>query len=597
MTGWLTDDPGAGDPASVLARARALDTLVRLLDRGRSDYREQVETMSADVWSGAAADAFRASGAEYLDRLDRLIEALAPRSTALAAYGNAIDDLADEAAALRAQWGVAQDDIDTARGRLPRGVGAGAATASVLLQITDAQAWQARLERQMQELLDDRRTADRRVLDELADFTGTGLAEVGRAMSDAGVGRPGAFDTSAIRSALLALSAGARQGDEDAIAGLRALLDSWATDPVVLDAYLRGLGGDGLAELVVTLDIALGNQEGDPAVVVALARTLQRSLATVSRTWDAATAEEFAAELFAAPYAPATVGFLFCDPDRALIGETLTVATADLVDRYERAHGRPWTAMPPLGGLHLARAVDPEHPGRAADPAAGVLDTLAHHPDAALTWITSGRDVVPGGTSQLPRIDHWFGSRDWGSDGFEAVANLWEGMQHATGGPLSDPAAYDAQRWDLLVTADAAVFAALGANVAFLPETTSTEAQRHLVNAVSAMLPLLTESSVYMVVEVGDEDGNRRGERPTLATKEIPGLGDRPVPIVLADDLARLLGVACHDDEPFADFAAAVRQLQDDMLATVGRESTYGPLGAIERAAVLQALLDGASGG
>jgi hypothetical protein len=569
----------------------AMDTLVRCLDDARSRFRGHYDGVTPVVWSGQAGEAFRATGTSYLADLGALINALAPYAGALQTYAGEVESIAEEAARIERSWQDAQDDITAARRVVPHYAQSDDLTDAqkrAQSSLVAARRVQSGLELQRDDLVARRQSADRVAADALRAAPVADWTVVGAAMAAAGMTRPEQFTTLAVRDALVELSEQVLDGDPDAVAGLTALLAAWGGSATLMSQYLDTLGGAKTVEVLDLLgdEIYAGRMDQDGGLGLALA--LRSALALASTTWSSTKARSFARDLFNAPEAASVVGFLFAGAGTAPMGERLTVAAADLIDERERLGVGAWFAALPGGGLVLANLADPDHAGRAVDPASTVLETLGRYPDAALAWLTDGGDADDG----FPRIDFWFGERDWSGDEFVGITALWDGMQTATGGPMTHPV-YDPATWDALAAANANVFQALADNHAFIAEHTSIEAQTHLVEAIAAQLPLLTENAVYLIGAHGD--GGRESFLSRL--REIPGLGERLVPNVTPGALAEVFGIAAFDPGVRETLTDAVHRFQDTMLATIGQDVTYGPLGSIERAVMLQGLIDGASGG
>jgi uncharacterized protein YukE len=502
MSQWTVQDPGAGDTAGVRARAMAMDTLVRCLDDARSRFRGHYDGVTPVVWSGQAGEAFRATGTSYLADLGALINALAPYAGALQTYAGEVESIAEEAARIERSWQDAQDDITAARRVVPHYAQSDDLTDAqkrAQSSLVAARRVQSGLELQRDDLVARRQSADRVAADALRAAPVADWTVVGAAMAAAGMTRPEQFTTLAVRDALVELSEQVLDGDPDAVAGLTALLAAWGGSATLMSQYLDTLGGAKTVEVLDLLgdEIYAGRMDQDGGLGLALA--LRSALALASTTWSSTKARSFARDLFNAPEAASVVGFLFAGAGTAPMGERLTVAAADLIDERERLGVGAWFAALPGGGLVLANLADPDHAGRAVDPASTVLETLGRYPDAALAWLTDGGDADDG----FPRIDFWFGERDWSGDEFVGITALWDGMQTATGGPMTHPV-YDPATWDALAAANANVFQALADNHAFIAEHTSIEAQTHLVEAIAAQLPLLTENAVYLIGAHGD---------------------------------------------------------------------------------------------
>jgi hypothetical protein len=596
MTQWTVDDPGAGDPDALRAQGGRLDSLVRQLAEVRSQVVRHGEALGPGVWTGTAAEAFRASSATHLTNLTRLIDSIGPCATALYVYAGAVRRIADDAALVRRRRDEAAGDHARALRLLsqypsvPVGTVDGREVRAQKTARDDAREQMANADRELQALADERASADAVLLFDLYAVTEiSDWATVGAGLAAAGLHRPGDLSTARLRDALLDLARDVLGGDTSAgtLAALQNLLDANADDPTLLSTFFLRLGGEGTADLISRLGTGVLAGRIDDAAGLQLAVTLQSALAAASALWTPTRARAFARGLVGAADGAAVVGFLFGNPWTAPVGEYLTVEMADLIDARERLGAGRWVAGLAGGALTLATLQFPDRAGRAADPAGAVLQTLGQYPDAALAWLTAGGPIAGAGRAgAFPRIAYWVGERVWPeADGYTAVTALWAGMQLATGGP-NDPTGWDDGAWTALAEANSAFTAAFLGNPHVLPEHLGDDARINLVTAITRQLPLLREVPLRRYSD--DEDAL------TVAGFMVEHGPDMTFANTTRDELAMLFGLAGSSDAGRDALRHSVSLLQSAMLGAAVDGTGYPPDMALRAVADLQAILDGA---
>lgn len=596
MTQWTVDDPGAGDPDGLRVQGARLDSLARQLAEACSVLRRHCEALGPDVWTGSAADALRSTSARHLAGLTRLVDTVGPCASAMYVYASAVQRIAEDAVLARARRDEAASDHARALRLISQYTSVPTGTVSdrsIAAQWTARDAAKERLTaagHTLQALADERASADARLLFDL--HGGAEISDwsaVGAGLTAAGVHRPSDLSTAGLRDALLDLARDILEGDSSAatLAALQSLLDACADEPALLGAFFQRLGGKGTADLVSRIGTAVLTKKIDDADGLRLAVTLQSALSAASSLWTAGRARVFARDLVGASDGAAVVGFLFGNPWTAPMGEHFTVAMADLFDRRERLGEGQWGAALPSGALTLSNLQFPDRPGRGADPAGAVLQTLGNYPDAALSWLTAGGPVAGADRAgAFPRIAYWVGERVWPeADGYTAVTALWAGMQLATGGP-NDPAGWNDDAWKALAEANSAFTAAFLGNPHVLPEHLCDEARINLVVAITRQLPLLCE------VPIGgfETDGS------TLHVQGFMIDHDREMTLasVSRDDLAGLLGLAGSSEAAAEALRRSVSLMQSALLGAAADGTGYSPHTALTKVTALQMLLDGA---
>lgn len=597
MTQWTIDDPGAGDPDGLRVQGARLDSLTRQLAEACSVLRRHCEALGPDVWTGSAADALRSTSARHLADLTRLVDTVGPCASAMYVYAGAVQRIAEDAVLARARRDEAASDHARALRLISQYTSVPAGTVSdrsIAAQWTARDAAKERLTaagHTLQALADERASADARLLFDLR-----GVAEisdwsaVGAGLTAAGVHRPSDLSTAGLRDALLDLARDILAGDTSpaTLAALQSLLDACADEPALLGAFFQRLGGKGTADLVSRIGTAVLTRKIDDADGLRLAVTLQSALSAASSLWTAGRARVFARDLVGASDGAAVVGFLFGNPWTAPMGEHFTVAMADLFDRRERLGEGQWGAALASGALTLSNLQFPDRPGRGADPAGAVLQTLGNYPDAALSWLTAGGPVAGADRAgAFPRIAYWVGERVWPeADGYTAVTALWAGMQLATGGP-NDPAGWNDDAWKALAEANSAFTAAFLGNPHVLPEHLCDEARINLVVAITRLLPQLREVPLQ---RYEDDRG------PLTVTGVMPEFdAEMTLMNTTRDELAALFGLAGSSDAGLVALRRSISLLQSAMLgAAAAADSNYTPDMALRAVADLQSILDGA---
>jgi len=369
---------------------------------------------------------------------------------------------------------------------------------------------------------------------------------------------------------------------------LARFLEQWGGDAPMMSAVLLEVGGAGVLRLLLALGgSTLAGDSARNAAVTSLAARVRSGLAVASSSWPSADARRFAADLVEAAAdrtghgGPSVVGYLFDDPVTARMGEHLTVAVADEIDRRERGQG-PWRDGHGSSGYSLGAAgsVDDGRSG-VHDPASRVFTTLGTYPDAAREWLTgTGVDW----TAEVPafdrtRIDYWFGERDWSvaaSDGFAGIGALWAGMQTAT----------ECSTVHHVAAINDAVFEGLAVNpMLLLTEQVSSGGAQHLAQALAAQLPGLVEVGVLR----GPSGAQLTWElvpAPHVAGGLVTGAVDR-------GEFGRVLAAATSDAAGRDVVQDALLGYQADVLVAAGDGGASADQ-ALDRLAAAWGVADGA---
>ncbi|MET0145091.1 MAG: DUF6571 family protein [Ilumatobacteraceae bacterium] len=234
--------------------------------------------------------------------------------------------------------------------------------------------------------------------------------------------------------------------DDDAVVALRTALELAGRDRVAMHTFFTGLGGDGVAELL----LALGEPDDDDDMEhqLELAVVVRDGLASTTRVSSLPGA--FARDLVARMVAAAddehqngaiALSFLFDDATfdtGFLVAATESIVDAELSSSPEAPEDgfMLWFATMQMRGPGsvLARALDEEADAgptselyRGGDPMYAVMESVARNGEA-------GRQLF----IQAPIAEYLFAQRSWMDDGFRSIADAAE---TATTGPAVGPGA------------------------------------------------------------------------------------------------------------------------------------------------------------
>lgn len=584
MTRWTQTDPGAGDTAALRTQARQWAEFGDQADGMRAKVREAIDAVSPEVWAGQAADAWRARAEQATGELAGFAAQLDGCARVMSNYAQRVDEIDEDARSLRVQ----------------------------MRQKTDPEL-AARARRLLNDLADDRRLVDQRLLGELDPVRVGDWSQTAVALRDLGIITPGMINPATIGKDLAGWARMWGWGDppsEEGAQELAAMLEMWGQDEQVMAAFFAELGGEGTLGLLSAICQTPGLD--DPGAL-ALAGAVRSGLAVGSRSWPDSVATTFAAGLID-PLADRdrtdaermgdlwSVSFLLADAAAQPLGERLAVAVADRVDLIERTRVADaiWLSPPhpstvghlPTGMLAgFWSAEDPSAPyeGVSYDIAGRAFEHLGAHPAAALTWLTStATDIDGAGSLADGRTEYWFGQRDWvrTGDGFAGPTALWMGAMHAPGGP-ADPASYDPEVWRRVAQVMSAVTEQITTNPGFLPENVSELASVRLAGVLAAQIGCLIEVPL--------------GELPSgtgIEENYLPGAGEsRWLAGIGREQLAALFGVATSSPAGLDLTRSVLSWTQDALLVTAGTPGGYSPSEAIDRVIRLQIMLDAAPGG
>ncbi|RXR25671.1 hypothetical protein EQW78_12205 [Oerskovia turbata] len=609
MSYYTTRRPDAGDLTVLTSLSAGFGAHADQARAAAGTLASASGDLGVEAWQGVSGDAWRAQVPVPEARLARVQAAAEAFSRAVGTYVTVVAWIASDATVQRTRLDEAEhviarlywdseytgsaicydeDDRDRARRRVRE-----QAEQDVL------DAWAA-----LRALEEQRAAADSTFCAALAADAPDGWSATYRALLAGGIDSTAEMSSTELAAAFAGLADRVASGDasERELERLQAFFDTWGGSNDVMAQYFLKVGGETTVAMVDRLGDDAQAGRVDPAAALLLAAGIRAALSTGSARWSPRTADRFAEQMLSTASATggggvAAIGFLFSNPLRAPLGETLAVAVADALDDQERnplnaSTGAWYDTSPNAGGRFLAGLESGTNGNQVDDASGRVLATLGVYPDAAIAWLSADKDdFATDGTLGDARLTYWFGQRDWSvgtsGDGFEGVHALWAGLQRAEGGLVAGAA--DGSPLDVAVMQDVAslstsVFELLSRNAALEPENVSTH---------GAML--LATALVQQLEQLGEYPISARSPNTGVVVTGI--LGGEPVPIVNAkqDWVADLFGVAGHDLAGREVLAAHVAEYQEHVtsLATVPG-SMLTAEGAILRLLGTQAALEGA---
>jgi hypothetical protein len=609
MSYYTTRRPDAGDLAVLTSLSAGFGAHADQARAAAGALTSASGELGADAWQGVSGDAWRAQVPVPEARLARVQAVAETFSRAVGSYVTVVAGIASDATVQRTRLDEAEhvisrlywnteytgsaicydeDDRDRARRRVRE-----QAEQDML------DAWAA-----LRALEEQRAAADSTFCATLAADAPDGWSTTYRALLAVGIDSTAEMSSTELAAAFAGLADRVASGDasERELERLQAFFDTWGGSNDVMAQYFLKVGGGTTVAMITRLGDDAHAGRIDPAAALLLAAGVRAALSTGSARWSPRTADRFAEQVLSTASATggggvAAIGFLFSNPLRDPLGETLTVAVADALDDQERnplnaSTGAWYDTSPNAGGRFLAGLESGTNGNQVDDAAGRVLATLGVYPDAAIAWLSSDKDdFATDGTLGDARLTYWFGERDWSvgtsGDGFEGVNALWAGLQRAEGGLVAGAA--DGSPLDVAVMQDVAslstrVFEELSRNAALEPENVSSHGAALLATALVQQLEQLGEYPI---------SARPKWEGPLTASI----LGGQEVPIVNAkqDWVADLFGVAGNDPvgrKVLADHVAAYQEHVTSMAAVPG--STLSAEGAITRLLGTQGALEGA---
>lgn len=587
---WTSDDPGVGDVAALRWRAAELERVATMLADVHGLMRTHQGSVDASVWSGAAAEAFRAGIEDLCARVRLAVDPIAAIAAELRVYAGTVERIADDTLLQRVRRDDALDDRRAAvavRDRIPHpGETLDASTiAWASAQVQEADDTLAAVGRALDALAEERRAADARVRGALQWNAVPAWDTLGAAMQEAGIRSPEHLTWRGIRVTLVDLARRVVDGEPEVLDELGTVLEQWGSSPSLMSAFLRDLGGRDLADLMSALD---GVALGDPATVSQvgdLQDALRRALALGAEEWDAAQHEEFAAALLTGTNAALVAAYLFSDVEGAPMPAGLVCATLDALAAREKDGLFVWQVDPDAGGIGpladgLLVPLGEGSPYSVADPAGSLFRQAAGHPRDVLDWLA--------GEGGAERIAYWYGERDWlAGGGWTGPMLVWEAVQTVPGalvGSGADPALVDQ-----LVDVNVGIINAWMADPDRLRTPMDSEALVALAGVVESQLPIWLET----VLANGD-DLLKLARETDLKVLWMGTDGVGASVQVSKDTLATLLALVAGDRGAATRLTAGSLELQADLIASIGNAPGVDHTGIIDRIAEALGAIDGA---
>lgn len=570
--------------------------------------------MTTDAWGGEAGSAWRVRAGEIAPHLDADAGLFSDVEAAIATYITASEGIIERAVAPRQRLDAAEQELRRLYwnsdyiGRNNHYCPHPDLIPELRAQaITDAETDQETARNELRELKAERDTAAGLLCTALRAGEPDNWHDVYMALLRAGVTSSDQLTVAGVAELLADLSRriGSGQYTSEDVEDLNVLLGVYGDDHTAMAMYFLNLGGTDTVSLVDALgDGALPSGEIDPALALATGLLVRGGLSLGSSRWSPATASNFADEMLENASSTvggrvSAIGWLFSDVDGAPMGEELTVATADLIDRHERDpmafYPGAWsdTSVWP-SGAHLAM-LEGADPRRVNDLGARVMQTLGSYPDAALDWLTdTSADHEQYGQSYSglslgdARVEYWFGQRDssvWTTgDGYEGVSALWEGAMRADGGLLAG--AHDHDQMVRIATLSSTIFEQLSANEWMTTEAMSEAGTIALADAIGVQLSQLDEFPI-----TAQDSGNPafRDDRSVL------GYGIFPTVHASEGDLSDLLALVSGSEGGREALSHQVAYYVGDLLiAASDPASGITADAALERIAQVTGSVDGA---
>lgn len=465
MTQWTPEDPGEGDTEPLSRLARKLDNLSQACTMRTSSISGALDARRG-CWTGEAAEAWSAALAPTAAQTNSTSIALTAAATALRHYANEVDEIARLVDLNRKTtntvlgWAEDDDISCTVRGTY----GGSSCTANTDSMIPDLDPGFAKkrdlassytvslrnLDSDLEDLVDRRRAADKKLKDALAEATGAVWSTKEKLFTAVGVTDPAQMTDDRIGSAMAEYADDAVHGfqgglSDEELEHFAEFFTAYGQNESVLSVVYTKLGGDTTRLVAQRLEerASSGNVSADflTDTLLPVSTQFRDGLALGSQHWSKARSATFANSLFgveseSTPNGPVSA-FLF-DGSKPM-GPNLAAAFANALDTSERVYGR----QPPEGSapfddidkhsylLSYDRNQRGEDLTFSSDVASGVMTQLSKHPDEAVAFF-----AVSDGKRDDQKMKYWFSDRTW-TDGLTAATSLVECFQHAKGSMMS----------------------------------------------------------------------------------------------------------------------------------------------------------------
>jgi len=627
---WTDENPGSVDLGVLQSAITDLDTA----STAYADAKKAAKSITATLktWSGASADAWKATAADVAGELEAHRQRLLDARAAISAYRSTCSDISNRASVYRA---TVHDAMRVLSSDAPRASG------------DDYEEWQREhyvwqlKQRQAQDDLSYAQTMLRSLGAERGDADRTLVAALSQALppnwshtramlAASGISSPSDLTRDKIINAMVDLArAGALASSRD---GLQLLLDMYQDNEAVMSQFFSELGGDDTLRLIDEIgDLLPGASVAAAAALLLLANRLRAGLSLGSRNWTIEQSRAFASQMVSdATLASseidgnAAIAYLFSASDGDTMGENLVMQTAIAIDKRERVEGQFLSNLAVDsrlfgGGTALMFAEHPELAERMpggpdngyerfipsddyaffyVDAAGEVFETLGLYPESAFEFIGSD-------SAAADRIRYWYGGQpgeasgiahNWVADGFEGVASLWLGASKVEGGPVAgvyDPAIgqQEALLTGLVIEALAGKDGFGTGNPKFLSENLTDTAAILFGSAITLHLDGIAQALQ------GPEDGliGTNGGRLLAFTDPITG-DTQQIANLSSDAFANLLGQVGGNPAGGMTVKAGVELISQAIFASAGNDPAALP-GAVERVVTLHGIADGAGVG
>jgi uncharacterized protein YukE len=568
---WTNENPGDGDLGQLSSAATDLGTKKSTTDTVSQNVQSADAAVNSDVWSGASTDAWRTRLQKGRTKVSDLATVFGAVSTAVGAYRESVAAIKSAAEPWRTQLWDAERRVNmhyiVSSDPSPEDL------EQIQLQQNRAQRDLEEAQLELSRLAGEREEADSALVAAVNGALPGDWPAMYSALVAAGFTSMDAVgNTAAVEQMMAELAAEIAEGpvDPEDAAALTAMMQLYGEDETIMSRYFDGLGGDGTVELITALGDWGASDPAVAAAAVALAALTRSGLSVGSRNWSERTSEDFAEGMFSTGlYSGDEIGYLFSDSSDFPLGETLAVAAADLVDRYEREELQTWMELRSGGGSWLAVTELGIAGNRVNDASGPIFSTLGRYPDAAYQWLTAADGLG------ADRVQYWYNDRydhmHWmdagreqppyiyyAHDKFQGISELFFGSQQATGGPWDpddpNPVADPAGAAGLTAT----IMNALVGNDDFAPGNLNDEASAALAGAFALNLPALSEYPLSAEYPPG-VDG------PSWAY-ELPDGSILHIPVIDEQVLAEFLGVASSHPAGHDIVVSSVTMYQETLL-------------------------------
>ncbi|GIG24594.1 hypothetical protein [Cellulomonas denverensis] len=556
--------PDAGDVPGCRVAAWALEDAAQQLAERRTSAVTAAGSLTGDVWSGQAAQAFLTAATSVSDTATATAEGWLRLSQAIAGYATALEQLQAEGDTIRLRLDSAQDlrtgyqrQLTAAQEQVTTGnATAGGSVGSLSFLVAEAQQSIDRELSALADLADQRRALDARTVNELQGTPGPGAAAwAGLAYRPNGSIRPPEDIVDDLLDRINDAD-GRTAEDYDLVA---RFLAQYSSDPDVMAAFYAGLGPEGLAGFMAEFSTA-GDLHGafhGGVTAAQLSGLLCTGWVTASLTWDTDTARQWGEGLIdtADGYARGLVVPFLLAADG--LNPQVAVGAFTRVEQLRTEDPERFALVTRTGGLPTIDFLGYTR----AEFEAGVLAGLGGGGPTLMGAIFGQLARVPGealGLLEGAAGAFWFGEWDWSPDGFEGPAAVIQAI-------VTSPEAVDARAqdpmgatWGGIVDFASQAFERLGGNLHLQVGAMSPEASRDIALAMGVFVPEVVSGMGNL--------GSFEGDRITVEVLIGGVLVEVPALATSLGNLSRLLGIATTDVSAAAAFGGRITDYTDRVL-------------------------------